>query len=195
LGHHFSTIVQVSLEWSEAMSLFIERSARALVSLIILALLQTTSACAQAPVAETGSGPISATEYSKILNRIELDLLEWDAVLDKVDPGKGDPAYSVAKQVDSDKNIALVEVSNLRAYIGRERVKRTVYGELALGQFISTLSEQFYQLAAQGALNDLSVEKVSSLVGEIGSLQKRLMEDGMDRVKKFETANCRTAVD
>jgi hypothetical protein len=83
-----------------------------------------------------------------------------------------------------------LEIGSVKTFVARERNKRTVYGELWLGQFIASLSGQFSELAYQGAWNDLSVATVASYGEEVGYLQKQLMEDGMKRVKLMENGTC-----
>jgi len=122
---------------------------------------------------------------------MEVDLQTWEPLLLHIDPAKGDPSYSAGKLIEQNKAIALLELSNTRNYIGRERNRRSIYGQLALGQFVETLSGQFYILAEEGAFNDLSVETVSSYAAEISSIQKPLMEDAMNRVQKLEAGPCR----
>ena len=55
---------------------------------------------------------------------------------------------------------------------------------------LAELSNDFYTLSLQGALNSMSVDAVSRIAVEIGELEKSFMEDGMNRVRALETADC-----
>ena len=125
---------------------------------------------------------MSNAEYSRHLDRIENDIDKWEVLLRKIDPGKGDPTYSVGKRIADNLNLALLEVANSRNYIQRERTKRSIYGEIALSQFLASLSADFSELAYAGAFNDLSVEAVAKVGDEIGFVQSQLVLDGLDRL-------------
>jgi hypothetical protein len=154
------------------------------------AVLTPLAAVSAQSIGNNDSHQMNAAEYSKHLDRIDVDLGKWEASLRKIDPGKGDPSYTVGKQIADNLRLALMQVVDTRSFINRERIRRTIYGELALGQLLTSLNEDFNLLAFEGAFNDLSVETVSDYAKEIGFLQMRLMNDAMRRVEQLEAGKC-----
>lgn len=133
---------------------------------------------------------IDDVEYAGLLNKLQTNLASWEATLLKIDPGTGGASYAKGKDIETYRNVATAQISGLREMIRRERQQRTTYDELAMGMFLTELSADFYLLAEQGALNEMSVDAVSGYGREIGTMQKRLMEDALQRVRSMEAKDC-----
>jgi hypothetical protein len=146
---------------------------------------------AQAPFRT--SPQLSDAEYGRLLDKLQAHLDTWEADLQKVDPGSGNASYQAGKLVEGDQSIGLLQISNLRTRIRFERQHRSAYGELSAGMSLAELSNNFYALSLQGALNSMSVDAVARISAEIGVLEKSFMEDGMVRVRALEVAGCATA--
>lgn len=132
-----------------------------------------------------------AAMYAKQLDRLEADLGLWEAALRKVDPGHGNTSYGEGKLIENTQNLGLLQISNLRTMIRREKQHRSIYGELSIGTFLTELSADIYALSLQGAFNDISVETISGYGAEVGDLQKSFMEEGIGRVKTMEASGCK----
>lgn len=146
------------------------------------------SAQSSAPV--TSPNPLNAAEYGKLLDRIEGDLGVWEFAIAKIDPGKGDTSYKVGSETAKNQDLGLTGVKDARMFIGSQRTRRTIYGELALAGYLDDVRDAITQLAVEGAFNDLSDEKMSSFGGEMGSVQISLKNDGMRRLKSLEDSPC-----
>ena len=140
--------------------------------------------------ATTQSMEMNATEYGKFLDRLQGDLVSWESLLQRIDPGKNDPSYSVGKRIADNKAVALMHVSTAREFAEREKQKRTVYGEFVVGRSLMSLWDDVYELVQAGAFNDKSVEDVGGYSKEISLLGVQLMNDAINRVKSLESAQC-----
>jgi hypothetical protein len=135
-------------------------------------------------------GPLRNNDYGKLLDRLQADLGTWETALQKIDPGREGVPYKEGKLIESNQNVGLLQISNLRTMIHHEKQHRSVSGELYLGTFLAELSTDFYTLSIQGAFNNVSVEAVGGYGAEIGAMQKSFTQDGMDRVKAMEASSC-----
>ena len=159
----------------------------ALVAILTLA-AAITVADAQTPL--RASPRLSDAEYGKWLDKLEAHLDTWEADLRNVDPGSGNASYQTGKLIESDQSVGLLQISNMRTRLRFERQHRSAYGELSIGICLAELSNEFYALSLQGALNSMSVDAVARISAEIGPLEKSFMEDGMDRVRTLEATDC-----
>src|SRR6266567_4185175 len=122
---------------------------------LVLFALCSTHASAQDKKQSADQLPMSAGDYSILLDQLQSDLDEWEPALGNIDPGKGDVSYKVGLQIAKNKKTALLQIRNARALIAQQKKKHSVYGELALGGDVSTLSIQLEELALSDALNDM----------------------------------------
>jgi hypothetical protein len=157
----------------------------------ILAIAATiTFVDAQTPL--RASSQLSDADYGRQLDKLQAHLDTWEADLQKVDPGRGNASYQVGKLVEGDQSVGLLQISNMRTRLRFERHHRSAYGELSIGMSLAELSNEFYALSLQGALNSMSFDAVARISAEIGPLEKSFMEDGMDRVRTLEATRCAT---
>jgi hypothetical protein len=128
--------------------------------------------------------------YETRLDHLQADLAMWERALQNIDPGREGVSYKEGKLIERNQKLGLLQISNLRTMIRREREHRSVSGELSLGLFLAELSTDFYTLSVQGAFNNLSVESVGRYGAEVGAMQKSFTEEGMNRVKAMEASGC-----
>jgi hypothetical protein len=159
-------------------------------ALIAIFTIAATVTIANAQTPFRTSPQLSNAEYGRQLDKLQVHLDTWEADLQKVDPGSGNVSYQAGKLIEGDQSVGLLQISNMRTRIRLERQHRSAYGELSIGMFLSELSNEFYTLSLQGALNSMSVDAVARISTEIGSLEKSFMEDGMDRVRTLEATGC-----
>jgi hypothetical protein len=136
------------------------------------------------------SNPLNAPEYGKLLDRIEADLRVLEPAIRKIDPGKGDTSYKVGSDIANYRDLVLISIQNALNFIGKQRTKRTVYGEIALAGFLDAVGVANTQLEFLGAFNDQSVEKMAEMGREMGTVQMNLMNDGMQRLRLLENSPC-----
>jgi len=161
-------------------------------AMIAILTVAATITLADAQIPFRASPQLSDAEYGRLLDKLQTHLDTWEADLQKVDPGSGNTSYQAGKLIEGDQSIGLLQISNLRTRIRFERQHRSAYGELSAGMSLAELSNNFYALSLQGALNSMSVDAVAKIGAEIGALEKSFMEDGMARVKALEDAGCAT---
>ena len=159
-------------------------------SVLAVILLLPSSLVAQTSPHGENSNPLSAPEYGKLLDRIEADLRVWEPAITKIDPGKGDTSYKVGSDIAESRDLGLLHIQNAVNFIGRQRTKHTVYGEIALAGFLDSLSYEFIRMAFLGAFNDLSVEKMNDFGAEMGKDEMDLKNDGMRRLRLLEDSPC-----
>ena len=159
-------------------------------TMILIFTLATTVTIADAQTPSRTSPQLSDAEYGRKLDKLQAHLNAWEADLQKVDPGSGNASYQTGKLVEGDQSRGFLQISNMRTRLRFERQHRSVHGELSIGMSLAELSNDFYTLSLQGALNSMSVDAVSRIAVEIGELEKSFMEDGMNRVRALETADC-----
>ena len=95
----------------------------------LLLLLGTLSAVSQAQPADTRL--MSDPDFKAFLLQVEVALPKWEKDLKSIDAEKvGQISYSRGKSFLDQRDLGLTEISNIRLYISKQRVKRTVSGEL-----------------------------------------------------------------
>lgn len=164
---------------------------RALIIASALFALAPSSVVDGQNVAEGGRAKMmTAAEYSVLLDRISRDLIDWEATLQRVDPGKGNVSYSVGTEIEGFKRFGLMEISTAKTEVLQQRSKRTIYGELQLAGTIDGVEASLEQLAFLGSFNDRSQESVNIEGSEVNGVQIPLKSDGMERLRLLESSPC-----
>lgn len=163
-------------------------SARNLICLagLLVALLSPSAAIAQ----NTGANNrklMTEAEYGILLDRIAKDLTGWEAKLQGINPGKGNPSYAVGTQIDNFKTMGLFGVSTARTILQRLKTKRTISEEIALADSVGDIFFAFSELDSMGVTN-LGNPTLEAM--ELSTVEIALKNDGMDRLRLLENSAC-----
>lgn len=88
------------------------------------------------------------------------------------------------------RDIGLTEIENIWPFVASERQKRTVYGELALSNFLESLFNSMYEVVDAETLSNVTLSSLEKYAPELSTFQARLGADAMARVKMLEKGTC-----
>ena len=142
----------------------------------------------QAQVSERG---LSGADSEALLSQIELALPKWETALKNIDPEKAPQiSYSLGKAIADKRNLGLMEVGNIRLYVAKQRVKRTVSGELALFGFLQSLYDLMGDIVGLEVAVGLTLSSLEKFAPELGALCGRIGDDVYARVALLEKGSC-----
>ncbi len=153
----------------------------------------------QAAAGDAGSGPkaqitdkrMTDADYKAFLFQVEQALPKWETALMNVDPEKDSRvSYSLGKAIAEQRDIALMEVGNIRPYIAKQRTKRTVSGELALYNFLEGLFDAGHSMVWMEDFGGLTLSSIEKYAPELGALYARIGNDVIARVTLLEKGTC-----
>jgi hypothetical protein len=98
--------------------------------------------CTVAQAQSRDTGLMTPAEYKSFLNKVEVDLPEWESGLKRVDPAKTEASYAAGKDIIEYRDLALMQVEYVRQSVMKERVRHSISGELALERFLSGVFDQ-----------------------------------------------------
>jgi hypothetical protein len=130
-------------------------------------------------------------DYRAFLLRVEVALPIWETALKGIDPEKDSRiSYALGKAIVDEKNLSLIEVGNVRQFVAKQRVKRTVYGELALHGFLESLYSAMGDLVTLEIAGGLTLSNLEKYAPEIGALTGSIANDVFARVALLEKGTC-----
>lgn len=94
------------------------------------------------------------------------------------------------KMIVQNRDMALMETGNIWPFAASERQKRTVYGELALSNFLQSLFESIAEEVASEAIENVALSHLENYAPELSTFQARLSADAMARVQLLEKGTC-----
>jgi hypothetical protein len=149
--------------------------------------------CATFATAQTKSNNrlMSDADYKAFLLQVEAALPKWETALKNIDPEK-DPqiSYSQGKLIVNERNLGLTEVGNIRVFVAKQRVKRTVYGELGLKGFLQSLYDVMYSIVNIEEAAGLTLSSLEKYSPELSVLLIRIGNDVLARVELLENGAC-----
>lgn len=161
----------------------------------VLALLALCLLCTPNAVSQTSPidhNLMTDAEYRVFLSQVESSLPKWESALKGIDPDKiPEISYSNGKWFVDKRDVALVQISNIRLFIAQQRVKRTVYGELAIKGFLDSLFDVGEEIVWSEDFTHLSLTHLEKYAPELSALNIRLTADAMARVRLLELSLCR----
>jgi hypothetical protein len=130
-------------------------------------------------------------EYRAFLAQIDAMLPKWKASLQDIDPEKDERiSYSLGKSIVSERDIALMEVGNVRTFVAAQRFKRTVSGELALAGFLEGVFDAMGDEVSLESAVGLRLSDVDKHASELSALIIRIKNDVTARVQLLENGSC-----
>ena len=149
--------------------------------------------CATFATAQTNSNNrlMSDADYKAFLLQVEAALPKWETALKNIDPEK-DPqiSYSQGKLIVNERNLGLTEVGNIRVFVAKQRVKRTVYGELGLKGFLQSLYDVMDSIVNIEEAAGLTLSSLEKYSPELSVLLIRIGNDVLARVELLENGAC-----
>jgi len=130
-------------------------------------------------------------EYKTFLSDVDSKLPVWEAALKKVDPAKSDASYAVGEKVVQFRDLAPMQIQNARQFVAKQRIRRTVSGELALESFLRGIfdSTDSMMITEVSAGVTLSAE-LDAFAPQISKLEVLISNDVIARVELLEKGAC-----
>jgi hypothetical protein len=158
-------------------------------AVVVLFLLCVPNAVSQTKSADPRL--MSDADYKTLLSKIETDLPKLEAALKNIDPAKNSQiSYSLGQMIVQNRDAGLMEIENIWPFAASERQKRTVYGELALSNFLQSLFESVAEEVAAEAIENVTLSHLENYAPELSTFQARLSADALARVKLLEKGIC-----
>jgi hypothetical protein len=129
-------------------------------------------------------------EYKSFLNDVESKLPAWEGALKKIDPAKSEASYSIGDQIGQARDLALMLVGYARQAVAKQRVKRTVSGELALETFIKGVFDSMQSIVMLEISAGLTLSTLETFAHHTGELDGLISNDVIARVELLEKATC-----
>jgi len=127
-------------------------------------------------------------EIKLLMGQVEDLLPVFEGELNGIDLDKNPQmTYSTGKWIADRKAIALTEVGNIRVLAAKLKVKRTVYGELALKEFLDSLFDAGEEIVWQEDFAHLSLTHLEKRAPELGASIAHVSNDLNARVLLLET--------
>jgi hypothetical protein len=156
---------------------------------VIFFLLPFYSAESQTKSADTRL--MSDADYKTFLSQVEAGLSKWETMLKGIDPEKiPQISYSRGKSFLDQRNLGLIEIGNIHLFISEQRIKRTVYGELALKGFLDSLFDVGEEIVWEEDFSGLHLTTLEKYAPELGAFSARISTDAMARVELLEKNAC-----
>ena len=133
---------------------------------------------------------LSSSEYRDLLDKIQGESGKWEASLKNVDPAKTNVSYSIGKQIEQWRDLALKEVVWTRQSVAKERLKHSVSGELELRGFLQGVFDMMDNVVRTEVAAGVTLSDVEKYAPEISSLLLRMSNDVTARVELLEKGNC-----
>ena len=130
-------------------------------------------------------------DYKAYLLQVETELPKWETQLKNINLEKVPQiSYSRGKSIADQRDVGLMEIGNIRSFLAMQRSKRTVYGELALKDFIGSLYDTGEEIVWEEDFSGLTLTSLEKYAPELSSLELRISNDVMERVRLLEKGNC-----
>lgn len=147
--------------------------------------------CAMSQAQANDKRLMTPAEYKAFLHQVEAALPKWETALKNINPEKDERiSYSLGKSFVEKRNVALLEVGNIRLFVAKQRVKRTVYGELALKGFLDSLYDLMGDVVNLEVAAGLTLSSLEKYAPELGALCGRIGSDVYARVELLEKGAC-----
>jgi hypothetical protein len=156
----------------------------------ILLLFFLSGLGAETHASATDTRMMTDAAYKSFLSEVESKLPVWEAALKKIDPAKSEASYEVGEKVVQARDLALMQVGYARQFVAKQRVKRTVSGELALQTFIHGVFDSMQSVVMMEISAGLTLSALETLAPQIGKLDGLISNDVIARVELLEKGTC-----
>lgn len=108
----------------------------------------------------------------------------------EVDPAKSNVSYAVGKQIEQWRDLSLKEAAWVHQYVGKERAKHTVSGELALRGFLEGVFNTMDNIVQTEIAAGITLSDLEKYAPEISPFIIRIANDATARVELLEKGTC-----
>ena len=110
--------------------------------------------------------------------------------MNKVDPTNSNASYATGEKIVQYRDLTLKEVGWVREYVGKQRQKRTVSGELALDGFLRGVFDGMESIVSMEIAAGLTLSNLENYAPEISKLNIQIANDVTARVELLEKGIC-----
>lgn len=130
-------------------------------------------------------------EYKSFLSEVDSKLPVWEAALKKVDPAKSDASYAVGEKVVQFRDLGLMQVGYARQFVAKQRIKRTVSGDLALEGFLRGIFDSMDSMMITEVSAGVTISAdLDAFAPQISKLEISISNGVTARVKLLEKGTC-----
>jgi hypothetical protein len=130
-------------------------------------------------------------EYKSLLGEVDSKLPVWEAALKKIDPAKSTVSYSVGEEIVKYRDVGLMEIGYARQFAAKQRVKRSVSGELALEGFLRGIHDSLDSMIVTDISAGVSISSaLDAFAPQIRDLEMSLANDVTARIELLEKGTC-----
>jgi hypothetical protein len=152
---------------------------------VLLLLLCVFGSVSQAQV--KGDKLITDAEYKTFLFHLEAELPKWENALKSIDPEQDSKiSYLLGKSIVTSRNVGLLGIGNIRHFVAKQRVKRTVYGELALHYFLTSVYDAMNSVVSLEVAGGLTLSNLEKYAPDISAVSAQIGVDVFARVAMLE---------
>ena len=129
--------------------------------------------------------------FKVFLFQVEAALPKWETQLMSIDLEKVPQiSYSRGKSIIGQRDLGLMEISNIRVYLAKLQAKRTVSGELALSGFMQSLFDIGEEIVWEEDFSGLTLTGLEKYAPQFSALEIRILNDVNARVTLLEKSAC-----
>ena len=160
-------------------------------NLTVVGFLLLCVPCALSQPKSTDVRLMSDTDYKSLLLQIETELPRLEVMLKNInDNTVSQISYSAGKSILDQRNVGLMQISDIRDFINMQRRKRTTYGELALKGFLDSLFNAELQIMWSESANGLTLSDFDKYAPQMDAFSARIGIDALARVQLLEKGTC-----
>jgi hypothetical protein len=130
-------------------------------------------------------------EYKHFLTGVDSNLPLWEAALKKVDPAKSDASYAAGQKIVQFRDLGLTQIEYAHQYVFKQRIKRTVSGELALESFLRGIFDALESMMITEVSAGVTISsELDAFAPQISKLELSVSNDVIARVELLEKRAC-----
>ncbi len=158
--------------------------------LTLLAVLSCTF-CASGQAQANDKRLMTDAEYKTYLHQVEAALPKWETDLKNIDLEKVPQIpYATGKLIVDLRDDGLMQIRYIRDRVSKQKVRRTVSGEMSLYMHIQSLWSTWEIIASLEISNDLTFTHLEKYLPEFSELEGRIGNDEIARVEQLEKNTC-----
>jgi hypothetical protein len=134
---------------------------------------------------------MNGSEYRQFLQQVDALLPQIEAELKGIDLSAFPQlSYANGKFISDQRELALREVEYSRLWVSKQRIKRSISGELALKGFLDSLWGLEGDIIWTEDFTGLHLTHLEMFAPEFGQLQIQIANDVIERVALMEKGVC-----
>jgi hypothetical protein len=129
-------------------------------------------------------------EYRSLLNHVSSKLPLWEDAFKAINPAKSDVSCELGEKIVQNRDLGLREIGWVRKWIEKQRIRRTVSGELALRGFLQGVYDAIDIVVSLEVAGQVTLSTLEKYAPEIGGLIIPISNDVSARVELLEKGTC-----